>query len=92
MLGALFWYPHLQKDTVELQKIQRRQQKLSEVWRDFAMGEGLNRLELASLEKKLLRGDKIKVYKTVNGGEKVNGIYYLPSLTVVALGNIQRAL
>ena len=66
-----FWSPHLQKDIVEMEKVQKRATKMITGLGNLPYEERLRRLGLFSLEKRRLRGDMIETYKIMHGKDRV---------------------
>ena len=58
-----FWLPHLKKDIVELEKMQKRVTQMRTGLGHLPDEERLQRLGLLSLEKRSLRGDMIEMYQ-----------------------------
>ena len=65
------WSPYLRKDIYMLDKIQRRATKLIPGLRDLRYEERLNECGLTTLETRRLRGDKIEMFKILNGYENI---------------------
>ena len=65
--GLALWIGRKDIDTLE--RIQRRATKIIQELRNFSYEERLKNCGLTSLEKRRLRGDKIEVFKILNGYE-----------------------
>ena len=66
------WSPHLKKDIIKLEKVQKGATKMIKGLRHLPYEGSLHQLGLFSLEKRRLRGDMIEVYKNIHGVENVN--------------------
>ena len=66
------WRPYHQKDIYKLERIQRRATKIIPEFRDLIYESRLLQCGLTTLETRRLRGDKIEVFKIVNGYEDVD--------------------
>ena len=66
------WSPYLRKDIDMLEKIQRRATKLITGLRYLRYEERLKECGLTTLETRRLRGDKIEVFKILNGYENID--------------------
>ena len=60
------WSPHLKKDILAIENVQRRATKLLPGFKDLTYTERLQRLKLPTLVYRRLRGDVIEVYKLLN--------------------------
>ncbi|MEE6519394.1 hypothetical protein FKM82_031190 [Ascaphus truei] len=67
--GVQFWAPILRKD-MELERVQRRANKLIKGMDNLTYEERLAKLDLFTLEKRRLRGDMITIYKYIQGQYK----------------------
>jgi hypothetical protein len=61
------WAPHLKKDIVAIENVQRRATKLIPGFKDLDYSERLRRLKLPTLAYRRLRGDMIEMYKILTG-------------------------
>jgi len=66
------WNPHLKKDIVHIEKIQRRATKPVHGFNKMSYKQRLEALGLYSLQRRRLRGDLIETYKILTGNEKIN--------------------
>ena len=66
------WSPHLIKDIQCLEKVRERATKLVSGMKNLSYSEGLNKLNLYSLERWRLRGDLIEMYKIITGKEGIS--------------------
>ena len=64
------WRPYYKKDIDTLERIQRATKIIPEL-RDLSYEERLKECGLTTLETSRLRGDQIKVFKILNGYEKL---------------------
>ena len=65
--GNIIWNPLLKKQSVSIEKVQRRATKLLRQCRQMTYQERLNYLNLYSLKGRRMRGDLIETYKMFNG-------------------------
>ncbi len=61
------WSPHLKKDIVAIENVQRRATKMLPGMRDLTYEQQLRNLKLPTLHYRRLRGDMIEMYKILNG-------------------------
>ena len=66
------WRPYRKNDIDKLERIQRRATKMIPELRDLSYESPLLQCGLTTLETRRLRGDKIEVFKIVNGYEDVD--------------------
>ena len=64
--GNTIWHPHLKRQSISVEKVQRRATKLLYECKDMSYSERLNYLNLHSLKGRRLRGDLIETYKYFN--------------------------
>ena len=72
------WNPHLEKDIIALEKVQRRATKIVPQLNKLPYEERLDALKLYPLKDRRMRGDMIAVYKMMNGLIDVNRDVILP--------------
>ena len=66
------WIPYRKKDTVTLERIQRRATKRFSELGYLSYEERLKECGLTTLETRRLRGDQIEVFKILNGRENID--------------------
>ena len=66
------WRPYRKKDIDTLERIQRRATKIIPELRDLSYEEQLKECGLTTLETRRLRGDKIDVFKILNGYKNID--------------------
>ena len=66
-----FWSPHLRKDILALERVQRRFTRLIPELKGLAYEERLSRRGLYSLEFRRMREDLIETYKIMKGIDKL---------------------
>ena len=67
-----FWSPHLRKDIIKLERIQRRATKMIPALRNKSYPDRLKELGLITLEKRRLRGQLIETFKYLKGFNNVS--------------------
>ena len=65
--GNIIWYPYLKRQSVAIEKVQRRATKLVKGCREMKYYERLSYLKLHSLKGRRLRGDLIETFKIFTG-------------------------
>lgn len=66
------WNPHLQKDILLLEKVQRRATKMILSLKYLPYEQRLTKLNLTTLDDRRLRGDLIETFKLLNGYEDID--------------------
>ena len=61
--GNIIWSPYLKKQSIQIERIQRRATKLVKECRSMPYSERLRYLNLLSLKGRRIRGDLIQIYK-----------------------------
>ena len=82
------WRPYRKKDRYKQKRIQRRATKMIPEWRDLSYESRLIQYGLTTLETRRLRGDKIEVFKIVNGFEDVDRNMFLHRTSVLRPHNL----
>ena len=62
----IIWHPHLKRQSVKIEKVQRRATKLVKECENMSYDERLHYLKLHSLKGRRIRGDLIQTYKIFN--------------------------
>jgi len=65
--GNVIWHPHLKRQSIAVERVQRRATKLLKECHEMSYSERLLYLNLHSLKGRRLRGDLIEAYKLFNG-------------------------
>ena len=79
--GNVIWNPHLKRQSIQIERVQRRATKLVPECKDMSYEERLKYLNLHSLKGRRLRGDMIQVYKIFNGLDDLDANKLLPLST-----------
>ena len=79
--GNVIWYPHLKRQSIQIEKIQRRATKLVPECKDLTYDKRLKLLNLFSLKGRRVRGDLIQVYKIFQGIDDIDSKKLLPLST-----------
>lgn len=66
------WSPYLSKDIAELGGVHRKSTRMIKDTERLSYDQRLKRWGLFTIKRRLVRGDMIKVYKILNGLEKIN--------------------
>ena len=64
--GNIVWFPQLKRQSVAIEKVQRRATKLIPVLKDLDYKERLRQLKLPTLKYRKYRGDLVQVFKIIN--------------------------
>ena len=70
--AAVVWSPHMKKDIMKLERIQRAATKMVPELKDLTYEGRLKEMELPTLQVRRERGDLITMYKIVNQIEKID--------------------
>jgi len=65
--GNIVWFPQLKRQSVAIEKVQRRASKLIHALKDLDYKERLRQLKLPTLKYRRYRGDLNQVFKIING-------------------------
>ena len=74
------WSPHLQKDILLLENVQRRATKIIPAISDWTYEARLKKLGLTTLAERRRRGDLIEVYKIMNNLSNVDRNFFFYSI------------
>ncbi len=64
--GNVVWHPYLKRQSVQIERVQRRASKVLVQCNDMTYTQRLNYLNLPSLKGRRIRGDLIETYKILN--------------------------
>ena len=70
--GNLIWHPYLKRQSVAIERVQRRATKILSECKQLPYGERLKYLELPSLKSRRLRNDLIETFKIFHGYNNVD--------------------
>ena len=70
--AAVVWSPHLKKDIMKLEKVQRAATRWVPTLRELSYEERLEKLNLPKLEERRVRGDMIMMYKCMTDKEQLD--------------------
>ena len=79
--GNVIWSPHLKRQSIQIERIQRRATKLIPECKKMSYDERLKYLNLFSLKGRRIRGDLIQTYKIFNGIDDIDSSLLLPLAT-----------
>ena len=71
-MGILIWHPYLKRQSVAIERVQRRATKILSECKQLPYGERLKYLELPSLKSRRLRNDLIETFKIFHGYNNVD--------------------
>ena len=66
------WNPQFKRQSVEIEKVQRRPTKILKNLKNLTYSERLNKLKLPSLKFRRIRGDLIQAFKIINNNDNVD--------------------
>ena len=76
--GNVIWCPYLKRQSIQIERVQRRATKLVPECKDMSYERRLKYLKLFSLKGRRVRGDLIQMYKIFQGIDKINKEKILP--------------
>ena len=83
------WRPYRKKDIYTLERIQRKATKIIPELKDLSHEERLKECGLTTLETRRLRGDRIEVFKILNGYENIDRNVFSHSRKIVELEDMR---
>ncbi|KAK2168287.1 hypothetical protein LSH36_18g03040 [Paralvinella palmiformis] len=88
--GNVIWHPRFRRDSVEIEKVQRRATKLVPEIRHLPYDKRLRTLKLPSLQHRRIRADMIQTYKILNEIDRIDStIFFVLSAASVTRGHSQ---
>ena len=80
--GNVIWCPRLKRQSIEIEKVQRRATKLIPEICDLSYEDRLKYLRLPSLKTRRIRGDLIQTFKIFNNIDNIDkACFFEPALT-----------
>ena len=76
--GNVIWSPFLKKQSIQIERVQRRATKLVPECKEMSYDKRLRYLKIYSLKGRRIRGDIIQMYKIFQGLDQVNKDNLLP--------------
>ena len=64
--GNLIWHPYLKRQSIAVERVQRRATKILKECKQMSYAERLEHLKLPSLKSRRLRNDLIEVFKNLS--------------------------
>jgi hypothetical protein len=89
--GNVIWHPRFRRDSVEIEKVQRRATKLIPEIKHLPYDKRLRSLKLPSLQHRRRRGDMIQTYKILNEIDRIDStLFFDISAASVTRGHSQK--
>ena len=90
--GNIIWHPIFKKQSISIEKVQRRATKLLKECNNMTYKERLKYLDLYSMKGRRLRGDLIETFKIFNGFTDLDARNFFTPATVEKTRNSDRKI